>query len=64
MHEDWYKHGDGRMTTSIICNASSSVSLIRKPPILDRIFTSMTGDEYFVTVDAAAKKAYGLASKD
>jgi hypothetical protein len=63
MHEDWYKHGDGRMTTSVICNANSSVSLIRKPPFLDRIFTSMTGDEHFSTIDAAAKKACGLATK-
>lgn len=63
MHQDWYKGGDGRMTTSVICDGRNSVGLTRKPPILDRIFTSMTGEEYFATIDAAAKKACSLASK-
>lgn len=63
MHQDWYRGGDRRMTTSVICSASSSVGLIRKPPILDRIYTTMTGDEHFTTIEAAAKKACDLATK-
>jgi hypothetical protein len=57
MSQDWSKYPDGRLAATINCSAKSSVMLIRKPPILERIFTSMTKDQHFVTVEEAAKTA-------
>jgi len=64
MSQDWYKQADGRMTASITCSATTAISLIRKPPVLERIYTTMTGDQHFVRVEDAAGKACDLARKD
>lgn len=64
MSQDWFKQGDGRMTASINCSATTSIALIRKPPVLERIYTTVTGDQYFVRLEDAAARACALATKD
>lgn len=64
MSQDWITGNDGRQAAVVTCNnpgkpnnGNTSVALRKVPPMTHRILTGTTGDEYFTTVEDAARKA-------
>ncbi|HJU70870.1 MAG TPA: DUF4124 domain-containing protein [Paucimonas sp.] len=57
MSQDWRDVGNGMNAAIITCKENSSVVLKRNSSSLQRISTSMTGNEYFLTIEEAARKA-------
>lgn len=57
MSQDWTAVGNGTNAAIITCKDNSSVVLKRNSSSLQRISTSVTGNDYFLTIEEAARKA-------
>jgi hypothetical protein len=57
MSQDWSDYGDGSKAAIITCNGNKSVALKRPRDMNHRILTGVTGSEFFLTVEDAARKA-------
>lgn len=64
MSQDWHTSSDGSQAAIVTCNnpgkpnnGNTSVALRKKPPMSHLILTGSTGNEYFTTVEEAARKA-------
>lgn len=57
MSQDWRDGGNGTNAAMITCKDNNSVVLKRNSSSLQRISTSVTGNDYFLTIEEAARKA-------